>query len=96
MNAYKADEAIRDFSGRTSGQYLEVDYPTIPGLTSRTELSHQDVLPDSGEDEVDSRKRRHVARAATHQFISEFRESIRDIRGSFRENWLRPKTAADY
>ena len=96
VNAYKADESLRDFSGRTSGQYLEVHYPTLPGITSRVELSHDTVSPQLGEDQLDTaKKRRHVARAATNQFISEFRESIRDIRGSFRDNWLRHKSLLD-
>ena len=98
VNSYKADETLRDFSGRRSDQYLEVHYPTIPGVTARHDLSH-DVLPDVFEaDETDSamKSRRHVARAATHHFISEFRESFRDIRGSFRENWLRPRLNTDW
>ena len=96
VNAYKADETLRDFSGKTSGQYLELHYPTIPGVTSRVDLSHDALQADYGGDDVDtSRKRRHVARAATHQFISEFRDSIRDIRGSFRDNWLRHKSLTE-
>ena len=65
------------------------------------ELSH-DVW-DIG-DEVDSdtradrhvrRGRRHVARSATNHFLKEFRDSMRDVRGSLRENWLRPKSGVD-
>ena len=99
VNSYKADETLRDFSGRRSDQYLELHYPTIPGVTARHDLSHQNVLPDvfdSDETDAAMKSRRHVARAATHQFLSEFRESFRDIRGSFRENWLRPRSVTDW
>ena len=98
VNAYKADETLRDFSGRSSSQYLESHYPTIPGITARHDLSHDNVLPGFEADETDAamKSRRQVARAATQHFISEFRESFRDIRGSFRENWLRPRSNTDW
>ena len=98
VNSYKADETLRDFSGRRSDQYLEVHYPTIPGVTARHDLSHDNVLPHllpPDQPDAAMKSRRDVARTATNHFISEFRESFRDIRGSFRENWLRPRSLAD-
>ena len=51
------------------------------------------------EDDVDMgsgrRSRRQVARSATQMFLREFRDSMRDVRGSLRENWLRPKSSSD-
>ena len=99
VNSYKADETLRDFSGRRSDQYLERHYPTIPGVTAHHDLSHDNVLPElfpADETDAAMKSRRGVARAATSHFISEFRESFRDIRGSFRENWMRSRSNTDW
>ena len=42
------------------------------------------------------KSRRQVARAATHHFLRDFRESMRDVRGSLREQWMRPKSSSDF
>ena len=39
--------------------------------------------------------RRQEARSGTQLFLREFRDSMRDVRGSLRENWLRPKSSTD-
>ena len=84
--AYHADEAARDYSGRTAAHWLQ---------QRRRERAHP-----SAEDAADGggarRSRRAVARSATQTFLKEFRESVRDVRGSLRDNWLRPKSSSDF
>ena len=65
-----------------------VDYPAI--LLLEMEDTEDDVDIGSGR-----RSRRQVARSATQMFLREFRDSMRDVRGSLRENWLRPKSSSD-
>lgn len=65
-----------------------VDYPAI--LLLEMEDTEDDVDLGSGR-----RSRRQVARSATQMFLREFRDSMRDVRGSLRENWLRPKSSSD-
>ena len=65
-----------------------VDYPAI--LLLEMEDTEDDVDLGSGR-----RSRRQVARSATQMFLREFRDSMRDVRGSLRENWLRPKSSTD-
>lgn len=96
VNTYAADEMIRDYSGRTSAQYLDQKHWNIPGVPPRMELSHD--IEGLDEDDVDTgvrKSRRQVARSATHHFLKEFRDSMRDVRGSFREQWMRPKSVPD-
>ena len=63
-----------------------VDYLAI--LLLEMEDTEDDVDHGSGR-----RSRRQVARSATQMFLREFRDSMRDVRGSLRENWLRPKSS---
>ena len=101
VNTYAADETARDYSGRTPAQYLDMRHLPVPGVPPRVELSHDvwdvgdEVDGDTRADRHVRRSRRHVARSATNHFLKEFRDSMRDVRGSLRENWLRPKSGVD-
>ena len=97
VNSYNADESIRDYSGRKPGHYLDLKYLPIPGAPPRIELTED--VDDESVDDVDSvdrnRKHRHqVKRSVTHahQFLKEFRDSMRDVRGSLKDSLLRPRT----
>lgn len=97
LESYKADEELRDFSGRTSYQYLELHHMEIPGIPMPVEMSHDQSKFDlESRDNIDGHKKTvKVARSKTHYFV---KEGIRGLRDSMRissskiKEELRPRT----
>ena len=98
VKAYNADEDIRDFSGSKARKYLEQHHMNIPGFPPPMDLSHDLLLRSKSLHTTDGvrKSRTKVARSATHHFMKELRESVRDVRGSIRDNIKnRPKSIGE-
>ena len=98
VKAYNADEDIRDHSGVKGRQYLEQHHMNIPGFPPPLDLSHDPVVRSKSLYGADGMRnsRTKVARSATHHFMKEIRESVRDVRGSIRANMKnRPKSIGE-
>ena len=98
VKAYNADEDIRDHSGVKGRQYLEQHHMNIPGFPPPLDLSHDPVVRSKSMYGADGmrKSRTKVARSATHHFMKEIRESVRDVRGSIRANMKnRPKSIGE-
>jgi len=96
--AYNANEDIRDFSGVKARQYLDQQHMNIPGFPPPVDLSHDPLLRSRSlrRSDTSRKSRTKVARSATHHFMKELRDSVRDVRGSIRANIkIRPKSIGE-